>query len=174
MSDMVKVIINDTDIEVEKGTTILDAATMNGIEIPTLCYLVGVSDVGMCRLCMVEVEGYDSMLPACRTKCLDGMVITTESETLTEYRRDILNLLLANHKLQCMSCPANGTCMLQKLSNQYSADKSVYQGSRIITGDPAKSISDDNPYIAFDSPFAVFPVNSTSFVFAVKFNVPPR
>ena len=64
MSDIVKVKINDIDIEVEKGTTILDAATENEIEIPTLCYLVGVSDVGMCRLCMVEVEGYDSFLPA--------------------------------------------------------------------------------------------------------------
>ena len=98
MSEMVRVVINEIEIEVKKGTTILDAATLNGIEIPTLCYLVGVSDVGMCRLCMVEVEGYESFLPACRSKCVDGMVITTESEKLTEYRREILNLLLANHK----------------------------------------------------------------------------
>ena len=151
MSEMVRVVINEIEIEVKKGTTILDAATLNGIEIPTLCYLVGVSDVGMCRLCMVEVEGYESFLPACRSKCVDGMVITTESEKLTEYRREILNLLLANHKLQCMNCPANGNCRLQYFSNQYSADKSVYQGSAVITGDPAKSISDDNPYISFDS-----------------------
>jgi len=151
MSDIVKVKINDIDIEVEKGTTILDAATANEIEIPTLCYLVGVSDVGMCRLCMVEVEGYDSFLPACRTKCIDGMVITTESETLTSYRREILNLILANHNLNCMNCPANGTCKLQRFSNLYKADKNTYQGSRVITGDPAISVSDDNPYIAFDS-----------------------
>ena len=118
MSDKINVIINDIPIEVDKGTTILDAATDNGIEIPTLCYLVGVSDVGMCRLCMVEVEGYDSFLPACRSKCLEGMVITTESETLTDYRREILNLILANHNLNCMNCPANGTCKLQKFSNQ--------------------------------------------------------
>ena len=108
MNDKINVVINETNIEVEKGTTILDAALQNGIEIPTLCYLVGVSDVGMCRLCMVEVEGYDSFLPACRSKCLEGMVITTESDKLTEYRREILNLLLANHKLQCMNCPASG------------------------------------------------------------------
>ena len=78
MNDKINVVINETNIEVEKGTTILDAALQNGIEIPTLCYLVGVSDVGMCRLCMVEVEGYDSFLPACRSKCLEGMVITTD------------------------------------------------------------------------------------------------
>ena len=88
MSDKINVVINGLSIEVDKGTTILDAAQENDIEIPTLCYLVGVSDVGMCRLCMVEVEGYDSFLPACRTKCIDGMVITTESDTLTEYRRE--------------------------------------------------------------------------------------
>ena len=151
MSEKISVVINDIKTEVEKGTIILDAAKEIGIEIPTLCYLVGVSDVGMCRLCMVEIEGYNSLLPACRTKCLEGMVITTESERLTEYRRDILNLLLANHKLQCMNCPANGTCRLQQLSNQYKADKNVYQGSRVLTGDPAKRIADDNPYIAFDS-----------------------
>ena len=151
MSEKISVVINEIKTEVEKGTIILDAAKEIGIEIPTLCYLVGVSDVGMCRLCMVEIEGYNSLLPACRTKCLEGMVITTESERLTEYRRDILNLLLANHKLQCMNCPANGTCRLQQLSNQYKADKNVYQGSRVLTGDPAKRIADDNPYIAFDS-----------------------
>ena len=125
MSEKISVVINEIKTEVKKGTTILDAATEIGIEIPTLCYLVGVSDVGMCRLCMVEVEGYNALLPACRTKCLEGMVITTESDRLTEYRRDILNLLLANHKLQCMNCPANGTCRLQQLSNQYKADKNV-------------------------------------------------
>ena len=89
MSEKISVVINDIKTEVEKGTIILDAAKEIGIEIPTLCYLVGVSDVGMCRLCMVEIEGYNSLLPACRTKCLEGMVITTESERLTEYRRDI-------------------------------------------------------------------------------------
>ena len=150
MNDSVKLVIDKTPVEVAKGTTILDAARKNDIDIPTLCYMEGVSDIGMCRLCMVEVDGYDSLLPACRTKCGEGMVITTESERLTDYRKEILNLILADHKLNCMSCPANGSCELQRLCNTYNIDSSKYQGARPKNIGDECDVIDDNPYISYD------------------------
>ena len=90
---MISVTINGRPYSAEDNTTILDIAGNNHIYIPTLCYLEGVSDVGSCRLCVVAVEGYDRLLPACRTKAKDGMVVTTDSEELLEYRRNMLKLI---------------------------------------------------------------------------------
>ncbi|WP_034784841.1 formate dehydrogenase subunit alpha [Eubacterium xylanophilum] len=145
----VGITIDDKEILVPSDYTILKAARENNIYIPTLCYLEGVSDVGMCRLCMVEVEGHDNFLPACRTKCEDGMVIVTKGEKILNYRKNILQLILANHNQDCMSCPANGICELQKLCNEYDVKHSDYSGfSRDKTGEI--KLVDDNPYICFD------------------------
>ena len=76
---MMTVKINGKDYRAKEGATILEIARENGIYIPTLCFLEDVSDIGSCRLCMVEAEGFERMLPACRTKAVDGMVLTTES-----------------------------------------------------------------------------------------------
>ncbi len=149
MNDMITINLNGAPIEVEKGTTILDAARKNDVFIPTLCYMEGVSDIGMCRLCMVEVEGFDSFLPACRTKVKEGMIITTESENLTKYRKDILNLILANHNQDCMSCPKNGSCELQNLCNLYEVEHSEYLGTNTIKAKINK-IVDDNPFLSYD------------------------
>ena len=93
------VTINGTQIAVESGMTILDAAAKLNIKIPTLCHLDGVYDVGACRLCLVEVAGIAKLLPACTTKVTEGMEVTTDSERLRKYRRMTLELLLAerNH-----------------------------------------------------------------------------
>ncbi len=112
---MITFTINGKTCEVPENITILAAAKKHGIKIPTLCFLEGVSDIGSCRLCMVEAKGSKSLLPACRTKVAEGMEITTDSEKLTEYRKSMLKLILSNHILDCMSCPANGKCELQKL-----------------------------------------------------------
>ena len=79
---MINVTINGRSYSAEENTTILDIAKANQIYIPTLCYLEGVSDVGSCRLCVVAVEGFERLLPACRTIARDGMVITTDSEDI--------------------------------------------------------------------------------------------
>ncbi|MCR5586047.1 MAG: formate dehydrogenase subunit alpha [Lachnospiraceae bacterium] len=149
MSDRIAIIINDVPVEVDAHTTILNAARQNDFFIPTLCYMEGVSDIGMCRLCMVEVEGYENLLPACRTKVKNGMVIKTESEKLTEYRKEILNLILANHNLDCMSCPKNGSCELQELCNLYDVKHSNYEGVK-FNKEKINIIVDDNPYISYD------------------------
>ena len=146
---MIKVTINGTVIEVSDGATILDIARDNKIEIPTLCYLEGVSDVGSCRLCVVEVEGFGAFLPACRTKAKDGMVITTDSDKIREYRVNMLKLILSNHNQDCMSCPANGTCELQNLCNRYGVEHADHSGSRDNIGKKLPKL-DANPYITYD------------------------
>ncbi|MBQ6575521.1 MAG: formate dehydrogenase subunit alpha [Lachnospiraceae bacterium] len=146
---MINVTINGTEYSAEKGKTILDIARANDIYIPTLCYLEGVSDIGSCRLCVVEVEGYNSLLPACRTKAKDGMVITTDSDTLYKYRREMLKLILVDHKQDCMNCPANGTCELADMCNRFDVERADHKA-------PDKDIAkkqqklDSNPYITYD------------------------
>ena len=146
---MIRVTINGTVIEASDGATILDIARDNKIEIPTLCYLEGVSDVGSCRLCVVEVEGFGAFLPACRTKAKDGMVITTDSDKIREYRVNMLKLILSNHNQDCMSCPANGTCELQNLCNRYGVEHADHSGSRDNIGKKLPKL-DANPYITYD------------------------
>ena len=146
---MIKVKINGIDYEANESATILDVARQNNIDIPTLCYMEGVSDIGSCRLCMVEAEGYGRMLPACRTKVRDGMVLVTESDTLTEYRKDMLKLILSNHNLDCMSCPANGTCELQELCVRYDIQHAEHSGTRSHIEKKLPKC-DSNPYMSYD------------------------
>ena len=146
---MITVKINGIEYTAKEGTTILDVARENGIDIPTLCYMEGVSDIGSCRLCMVEAEGYERMLPACRTKVKDGMVLTTESDLLTEYRKDMLKLILSNHNQDCMSCPANGTCELQNMCNRYDIRHAEHKGNRAHIEED-QPLLNANPYISYD------------------------
>nr|MCR5405198.1 formate dehydrogenase subunit alpha [Lachnospiraceae bacterium] len=120
-----------------------------GVDIPTLCFMEGVSDVGSCRLCMVEAEGYDTMLPACRTKVKEGMILSTDSDILNEYRKDMLKLILSNHNQDCMSCPANGTCELQNLCNRFEIAHADHKGTRSHIEDKLPLLN-DNPYISYD------------------------
>ncbi|MBQ4483088.1 MAG: (2Fe-2S)-binding protein, partial [Lachnospiraceae bacterium] len=146
---MMNITINGVSYEAERGKTILDIARSNDVYIPTLCYMEGVSDIGSCRLCVVEVEGFSKLLPACRTKAKDGMVIKTESEKLTAYRKEMLKLILSNHKQDCMSCPANGTCELQDISNRYGVEHADHPGNRAKI-DKTLEIQNANPYITYD------------------------
>ena len=146
---MMTITMNKQVIETAENLTILEIARENGIYIPTLCYLKGVSDLGMCRLCMVEVEGYSYLLPACRTKAQDKMVIRTESEELSKYRREMLNLLLANHNPDCMSCAANGTCELQALCNRYEIGHSAFRGTKTEVKKKLPVLS-EHPFLSYD------------------------
>lgn len=99
-----------------EGQTILDAARASGKYIPTLCFLEGLSSVGACRLCMVEVSGIDRMFPACTTPVQDGMSVTTTSPRLTRYRKITTELLLVERNHACAVCVANGHCELQNMA----------------------------------------------------------
>lgn len=108
--------INDRLVSARESETILDAARDAGIYIPTLCHLEGVSDVGACRLCLVEITGSHKLQPACVTKVAEGMEIQTDTERLQKYRRMIIELLFAEGNHICSVCVANGNCELQNLA----------------------------------------------------------
>ncbi len=100
-----------------EGQTILQAAKANSKHIPTLCDLEGLTAVGACRLCVVEVQGINRLLPACTTPIQDGMSVTTNSPTLTQYRRITVELLLVERNHFCAVCVSNGHCELQSLAS---------------------------------------------------------
>ncbi len=146
---MINITIDGRTYAAEESSTILDIARANGIDIPTLCYRKGVSDIGSCRLCVVAVEGYERLLPACRTMVYEGMNVTTDSDEIRSYRKNMLKLILSNHNQDCMSCPSNGTCELQDLCNRFGVERAEHAGSRnkIERMMPKK---DANPYISYD------------------------
>jgi bidirectional [NiFe] hydrogenase diaphorase subunit len=114
--------IDGHDVGASADETVLDAARENGIVIPTLCYLDGLSAVGACRLCLVEVEGSPKLQAACVTRVAEGMRITTQSARLLHYRRMILELLFGEGNHICSVCVANGHCELQTLAQEHGVD----------------------------------------------------
>lgn len=113
---MVNLTINGKAVSVPEGTTILDAAHMNGIRIPTLCYLKDINEIGACRVCVVEAEGMDKLIASCNTACEEGMVIRTNSPKVRKARRMNVELILSQHDCHCPTCVRNGNCELQKLA----------------------------------------------------------
>jgi bidirectional [NiFe] hydrogenase diaphorase subunit len=111
-------IIDGQEVSARRGQSILDVARENGIQIPTLCHLEGLSDVGACRLCLVEIKGNNKLLPACITSVFEGMEVTTDSERLRKHRRTILELLFTERNHVCSVCVSNGHCELQDLAQQ--------------------------------------------------------
>ena len=115
--NMVKLTIDNCEVVVPEHTTILDAAKSVGIQIPTLCYLRDLNEIGGCRVCVVEVEGCDQLVAACNNYVLDGMVVHTNSPKAREARRTNVQLLLSQHDSQCTSCVRSGNCNLQTIAN---------------------------------------------------------
>ncbi|MFC1464931.1 MAG: bidirectional hydrogenase complex protein HoxU [Candidatus Brachytrichaceae bacterium NZ_4S206] len=105
--------INGQEISARSDQTILEAAQDANIRIPTLCHLDGLTDVGACRMCLVEVAGSNKLLPACTTRVQEGMEVRTDTERLRAYRRQIIELLFAERNHVCAVCVANGHCELQ-------------------------------------------------------------
>lgn len=115
-------LIDGKDVGAREGESILEVARENGVWIPTLCQLTGLSTVGACRLCIVEVKGSNKLLPACATRVEEGMEVTTTSERLDGYRRMILELLFAEGNHICSVCVVNGHCDLQWLAQRLGID----------------------------------------------------
>jgi bidirectional [NiFe] hydrogenase diaphorase subunit len=110
--------VDGRDLSARPGETILDVARQNHIFIPRLCEMEGLSTVGACRLCLVEVKGSNKLLPACVTQAEEGMEVTTTSPRLESYRKMILELLLTERNHVCSVCVSNGHCELQFLSQK--------------------------------------------------------
>jgi len=114
--------INGVEIAVPEGTTILKAARDNGISIPTLCELEGLTPYGGCRVCIVEIIGSPKIFVSCATPVSDGMEVITESEKIKEYRKMAVQNILAERTHICSVCVANNSCELQKLANEMGID----------------------------------------------------
>lgn len=148
---MVNITIDGKAVQVEEGTTVLEAARAAGINIPTLCYLKGVNEIGACRMCLVEVKGARALQAACVYPVADGNEIITSSPAIREARKTNLELLLSNHKKECLTCERNRNCELQTLSEQMNVTEIEYEGdmcdlpiddsSVSIVRDPQKCIA---------------------------------
>jgi len=119
---LIKVTIDDKEIKVPMGTTILEAARMLGINIPTLCYHEDLCISGVCRICVVEVEGYRTLQASCAFPITTPLVIHTHTRKVRQARRHILDLLLSKHYGECYSCVRNNNCELQELAKEYGVD----------------------------------------------------
>lgn len=128
----VNVIVNGKSYSVPKGSTILEAARYAGIEIPTLCYLKGMNEIGACRMCMVEVKGARSLVAACVFPVNEGMEISTNTEKVRNSRKMTLELLLSSHDKKCLSCVRSGNCELQKLCKEFGvSDENRFAGEMV-------------------------------------------
>jgi len=114
--------IDGMDVSGTEEQTILEVARENGINIPALCYMEGLSPAGSCRLCLVEVVGSPKLVPACVTRVQEGMEVITNSKRLQKYRRMILEMLFAERNHICAVCVANGNCELQALAQELGVD----------------------------------------------------
>lgn len=142
---IVNLVIDDVDVEAYEGETVLQAARRSGIDIPTLCYLEGLSIWGACRLCVVEVAGHPQLRPACALVVSEDMQIRTKNARLNAHRKAILELLFAEGNHVCAVCVANGHCELQ--------DRAVEAGMDHVRFDyqaPMRKVDASHPRYLFD------------------------
>ena len=129
-SKMINLTIDDQNVTVPEGTTILQAAKQAGIDIPTLCFLKDINEVGDCRMCIVEVEGRKGFATSCIQKVEEGMVVHTHTPNVLEARHVILDLIISNHSKDCLTCTRSGNCELQVLATKFNVLNIEFEGER--------------------------------------------
>lgn len=128
--EMVNIKINGMPLSVPNGISILEAARYAGIEIPTLCFLKDINEIGACRICMVEVKGARSLVTACVYPVNEGMEVFTNTEKVRNSRKITLELILSTHDRKCLSCVRSGSCELQQLCKEFGVDDETrYEGA---------------------------------------------
>lgn len=125
---MINLTIDDQKLSVPKGTTILQAAKQAGIDIPTLCFLKEINEVGDCRMCIVEVEGRKGFATSCIQTVEEGMVVHTHTPNVLEARHVILDLIISNHAKDCLTCTRSGNCELQALAVKFNVLNVEFEG----------------------------------------------
>jgi len=125
---MVNLTINGKPVSAQEGTTIIEAARQNNINIPNLCYLKDVHQFGTCRLCVVEVEGAKTLVASCMTQVREGMVVHTNTDKVRRARKVLYELLLSDHAQDCLSCKRNQSCELQALGQTLGVEISRFEG----------------------------------------------
>ncbi len=144
--DTVKLKINGIDVEAPKGSTILEAARGAGIKIPTLCYLKEINAIGACRICVAEVKGARSFVAACVFPVNEGMEVFTNTPALRKARKMTLELILSNHRMDCLTCSRSNNCELQSLAKEFGLDTIRYktEGLKPQVEDSALHLVRDN------------------------------
>lgn len=127
---MVKLFMDGREVEVEEGSTLLEAARKLEIDIPTLCYLEDINELGSCRMCLVEVEGMKNLQTSCTFPVKEGLKVTTNNDRIREARRTVLQLLLSAHPQECLTCIRNRDCELQRLARELNITCIPYEGER--------------------------------------------
>lgn len=147
--EKIKLTIDNIEVEVAPGTTVLDAAASVGIKIPTLCHM-HLEDLkydnspGACRICVVEVPGRRNLAPACKTECTEGLVVKTHSPRVQNARQTVMELILSNHPNECLICSKNGYCDLQSVARDLGIRDIRYKGAQsTFTPDVSLSIIRD-------------------------------
>jgi NADP-reducing hydrogenase subunit HndD len=135
--------INGQEVTVPAGTTVLDAALGAGFFIPTFCHDPAYSGYGGCRICVVEIKGARNLPASCVTAAAPGMVVETDSPAVMEARKTILELMLANHPVDCMTCGKSGDCRLQDYAFRYEVKSANFGGAK-----KEYDFDDSNPYIS--------------------------
>lgn len=128
--DTVNIKINGTSYDVPKGSTILEACRAVGIEIPTLCFLKDINEIGACRICVVEVKGARSLVASCVYPVNEGMEVSTHSPMVLKSRKTTVELMLSNHERNCLSCPRSTNCELQKLAVDLGVWENTFTGTK--------------------------------------------
>lgn len=146
--DMLNVKINGISVSVPKGSTILDAARMAGVEIPTLCFMKEKNEIGACRICVVEAnEGRGfRIVTACVYPVTEGMEVLTNTEKIQKARKTTLELILSTHEKKCLSCVRSTNCELQKLCRDYGVEESAFEGFK-----PKYELDDSTPHLIRDN-----------------------
>ncbi|TLM80405.1 MAG: 2Fe-2S iron-sulfur cluster binding domain-containing protein [Actinobacteria bacterium] len=122
--------VDGREVSARAGMTVLEVCREEGIDIPTLCHDPRLEPYGGCRLCLVKVEGMRGFPTACTTAAADGMVVTTSDDEIEELRRSVVELIISDHELRCLSCDSAGACALQDIAYRYGIEESPYAGER--------------------------------------------
>ena len=146
MENMVNIKINNKEYSVPANSTVLEAARYAGIDIPTLCYLKDINEIGACRLCLVEVKGARGLATACVYPVNEGMEVFTNTPAIRKARKTNLELVLSAHKKKCLTCIRSTSCELQTLCNEYGVDEDHFSGNN-----NSYPIDDSTPYIVRDN-----------------------
>jgi len=150
MEKLVKLQIDGREVHAPVGTNLIDAAYLVDIYIPNLCYLKGMKGFGACRLCLVDIEGMKAPVIACNTKVKEGMVVSTQTERVRDIRRFVLDLILAIHPLDCMTCTKAGICKLQQYAYEYELKDTSFTRKKM--GYPIDQV---NPFIRRDPLYCI-------------------
>ena len=129
---MINLTINGIPVSAPEGTTILEAARSVGIRIPSLCFLKDANEIGACRICVVEVKGARSLVASCVYPISEGMEVQTNTEAVRQSRKLTLELILSNHRMECLTCVRSGECELQALAKEFGIDTVRYKGNDIF------------------------------------------